>query len=76
MKVIVYSVTGNAFEAELCKESGVIEYANGEISHVVYEKSMHKRIEAIKEIKKEDPKEEAPSLDQSDKRPKNKSKAK
>lgn len=79
MKVKITSATGSScIEALLDKDSGVIEFASGEISHILYEKSYGKKIEVVKDAKKEAPKEEvkATPAEQSEARPVKKSKAK
>lgn len=55
MKVIVTSATGAIKEeALLNKESGVLEFESGEISHILYEKNLNKTIFAVKEEKKKE----------------------
>jgi hypothetical protein len=50
VKVIVINATGSQkLEALLDKTSGVIEFKDGEISHVLHEKNMNKTILACKE---------------------------
>jgi hypothetical protein len=57
MKVTITNVTGSQKEeALLDKDSGVIEFKSGEISHVFYEKQLNKSIFVVKEAKKEEPK--------------------
>lgn len=58
MKVVVTSGTGRGFEAMLDKDSGVIEYKNGEISHIVHEKMMGKIVTIMKDAPKEEPEQE------------------
>jgi hypothetical protein len=66
MKVIVTNVTGSQKEeALLDKDSGVLEFKSGEISHVFYEKTMNKSIYVVKEAKREEVKQEAPKVEQS-----------
>lgn len=66
MKVIITSVTGaNKQEALLDKDSGIIEYKNGEISHVLYEKQFNKSIFVVKDAPKEEPKKVEASEEQS-----------
>lgn len=77
MRVLVKNVTGSQKEeAELFEASGVLLFDSGDISHVAHEKHMNKQIEILREIKKEEPKQEAPSPEQSKERPGKKSKAK
>jgi hypothetical protein len=67
MKIIVTNATGSQKqEALLDKDSGVIEFNDGEISHVLHEKNMSKTIFVVKDAKKEiiEP-VKAPSLPQS-----------
>lgn len=66
MKVYIQNATGSQkAEAMLDKDSGVIEFKNGEISHVLFEKQSGKTIFAYEEgvhcklVKKEEPKVEA-----------------
>lgn len=62
MKIIVTNATrSQKLEALLDKDSGVIEFKDGEISHVLHEKSMNKTIFVVKEAKKE----ESPVVDTS-----------
>lgn len=57
MKVIITNATGSGpVEAMLDKDSGIIEYKTGEISHVLHEKSYNKIIFVVKDApKKGDP---------------------
>lgn len=57
MKVHVTSPTNISREGLLDKDSGVIEFPCGEITHVLFEKQMQKTITVVKEAKKETPKE-------------------
>jgi hypothetical protein len=62
MKVIVTSVTGSSVrEALLDKDSGVLEFKDGEISHVLYEKQLNKSIHVVKDAPKESPASEEQS---------------
>lgn len=76
MKVTITNATGSQKqEALLDKDSGVIEYPNGEISHVLYEKQFNKSIFVVKEQKAEklpevEAKEAPVSVEQSKKRKK------
>lgn len=82
MKVIVTNVTGSQKqEGLLDKDSGVIEYTTGEITHVLYEKQMNKTIFVVKEAKREEVKPQAeevkaPSTEQSEPRQEKKTKKK
>lgn len=50
MKVIITNATGSQHEeALLDKDSGVIEFKSGEISHVLFEKQFNKRIFVVNE---------------------------
>lgn len=76
MKVIVINATGSQhLKAVLHVTSGVLEFEDGSISHVMAEKGLNKTIEKEKEIKKEE-KIEVSSVKQSEPRPKPKSKQK
>lgn len=58
MKIIITNVTGSQKEeALLDKDSGVIEFKDGRISHVSHELSKNKEIFVMKEVKKEEVKE-------------------
>lgn len=60
MKVIITNATGSQkHEALLDKDSGVIEYKDGDISHVLFEKQMNKTIQVMKDAPKIEPKPEA-----------------
>jgi hypothetical protein len=62
MKVIVTNVTGSSVrEALLDKDSGVLEFKDGEISHVLYEKQMNKSIHVVKDAPKVEPRPEEPA---------------
>lgn len=59
MKVTVKNVTGSQNEeALLDKDSGVLEFKDGRISHVLFELNFSKQIHVVKEVKKEEVKEE------------------
>lgn len=59
MKITVTNSTGSACEeALLDKDSGVIEYKDGRISHVLFELGFNKTIKVFNEPKKVEPKEE------------------
>lgn len=63
MKVLIVNPTGSQkLEALLDKDSGVIEFANGEISHVLHEKNMYKTIFVVKDEPKPKPVEKAETL--------------
>lgn len=69
MKVIIKTPTGIGREALIDKDSGVLEYQDGEISHVLFEKQMQRTIHVLKDAPKkeevkEQAKEEAPSAEQ------------
>ena len=85
MKIFIQNVTGSQkVEAMLDKDSGVIEYASGEISHVLFEKQAGKTIHVYqnghhcKLLGKEavKPVSEGPSTEQSEPRREKKYKAK
>lgn len=60
MKVTVKNVTGSQNEeALLDKDSGVLEFKDGRISHVLFELNFQKQIFVMKDAKKEEVKEEA-----------------
>ncbi len=59
MKVIIANATGSQVEEALIdKDSGVIEFKSGDISHVLYEKQLGKTIKVYVEPRKEEIKEE------------------
>lgn len=60
MKVIVTTATGREEEALLDKDSGVLEFKDGEISHILFEKQFNKKIMVYVEPKKEEVKTKAP----------------
>lgn len=64
MKVIVSTMSGIKKEALLDKDSGVIEYPGGEITHILYEKQLGKIISIQKDAPRA-PKEEPSSEEQS-----------
>lgn len=79
MKVHVTSPTGISREGLIDKDSGVIEFADGEITHVLFEKQMQRTIFVVKEAKKEAPKAEptpeaSPEQSKEGKKPKTKQK--
>lgn len=80
MKVLITSATGSScLEALLDKDSGIVEFANGEISHVLYEKNFGKKIVIVKDAKKEPVKTEentSTPTGQSKARPEKKTKTK
>jgi hypothetical protein len=54
MKVLVISPTGSSkLEALLDKDSGIIEYKTGEVSHIAFEKNMGKAVFVVKDEPKE-----------------------
>lgn len=68
MEVTVTNTTGSQNEeALLDKDSGVLEFKDGRISHVLFELNFNKQIYVVKEVKKEEVKEvvETPSEVQS-----------
>lgn len=76
MKITVTSATGISCEALLDKDSGVIEFKDGEISHVLFEKQFNKKIMVLKDAPKEEPESSVPSAEQSEPRPAKKTKRK
>jgi hypothetical protein len=78
INIIVSNVTRSSVRPAVLKESGIIEYLDGEISHIIHEKQMNKDICIHKEPEKTEakPAEEkpAPSPEQSGKGVKKKSK--
>lgn len=75
MKVIVTSQTGRESHALIDKDSGVIEYKDGEISHIFFEKTMGMSIRVLKDVKEETLFPQA-SIKQSAERPAKKTKSK
>jgi hypothetical protein len=93
MKIYIENVTGSQkTEAVLDKNSGVVTFPCGEVSHILFEKQSGKKIQAYKEgvhgevikkeesvkeeVKKEEPEVKPSSTEQSKARPEKKSKTK
>jgi hypothetical protein len=76
MKIIITSATGIKQEVLLHKESGIIEFPNGELSHVLFEKQFGKSITILKEVKPEVLMPDSSSVEQSEPRLEKKNKKK